>query len=116
MGQISRKEVFDFLSKAETFIMISNNETFGMVYLEAMAMGCITIASRNGGVDGIIKNGINGYLSEQGNENDLANVINIIKKLNNKEKENMQMNAVKTAIEFSDSKVSDKYLDNIKEW
>lgn len=40
--------------------MISRNETFGVVYLEAMAAGCITIASRNVGYDGIIVDRVNG--------------------------------------------------------
>ena len=38
--------------------MISSSETFGLVYLEAMAAGCITIASRDEGFDGIIKDGV----------------------------------------------------------
>ena len=38
--------------------MISELETFGLVYIEAMAAGCITIASRNEGFDGIIKDGV----------------------------------------------------------
>ena len=42
--------------------MISQGEAFGLVYLEAMARGCITIASRGEGFDGIIKDGINGFL------------------------------------------------------
>ncbi len=34
--------------------MISKNETCGLVYIEAMAVGCIMIASKNEGFDGII--------------------------------------------------------------
>ena len=37
--------------------MVSDNETFGMVYIEAMLAGCVTIASKAGGVDGVIIDG-----------------------------------------------------------
>lgn len=37
------------------FTLISDDETYGMVYIEAMLQGCLTIASRKGGFDGIMK-------------------------------------------------------------
>jgi len=39
--------------------MISTDEIFGLAYLEAMAASCITIASKDGGVYGIIVDGKN---------------------------------------------------------
>ncbi len=64
LGQISRSEVLEKMREADIFILPSKNETFGMVYLEAMASGCITVCSRNDGIDGIIKDGVNGFLCE----------------------------------------------------
>lgn len=46
---------------SDCFIMISKNEAFGLVYLEAMSAGCITIASRGEGFDGVIIHGVNGF-------------------------------------------------------
>ena len=63
------------LKQHDVFIMISKNETFGLVYLEAMAVGCITIASRQEGFDGIIKHGYNGFLCEAGNQEELEKLI-----------------------------------------
>jgi len=34
--------------------MVSAPETFGLVYLEAMAKGCIVIGTKNWGIDGIV--------------------------------------------------------------
>lgn len=116
LGQVDRKDVFKIMEESECFVMISNNETFGMVYIEAMAMGCITIASTGGGVDGIIKNNKNGFLSPQGDELELAKVLNKIKTLPESKKKNIQEEAIKSAIAFSDSKISEKYLENIKKW
>ena len=50
-----------FWTMLNVWIMISKNETFGLVYLEAMARGCITIGSRNQGIDGVINHGVNGF-------------------------------------------------------
>ena len=52
------------MRESDIFILPSRNETFGMVYMEAMASGCITVCSKNDGVDGIIRDGINGFLCE----------------------------------------------------
>lgn len=60
--------------------MISTNEIFGLVYLEAMAASCLTIASKNGGVDGIIKCEKNGFLCEEGNDKELHSILNRITK------------------------------------
>ena len=55
--------------------MISKEETFGLVYLEAMSMGCITIASKNEGMEGIIIDGENGFLCTAGDDDELASII-----------------------------------------
>ena len=50
-GQIPRDEVFELMKKCFCFTMVSEKETFGMVYIEAMLAGCVTVASKDGGVD-----------------------------------------------------------------
>lgn len=49
-GQLPRNKVYEMMKKSYCFIMVSDNETFGMVYIEAMLAGCITIASKAGRV------------------------------------------------------------------
>ena len=67
LGQIDRNKLQKLMRERQVFVLISKHETFGLVYLEAMLQGCIVIASRFGGVDGIIKDGENGFLCEEGN-------------------------------------------------
>ena len=113
-GRISREKIIKHLKEADVFVMISRNEVFGLVYLEAMALGCITIAAREEGFDGIIIDGLNGFLCEAGNEVELLSIINKIRQMSNDELICISNNAVKTANDFSDSSVAKKYLESIQ--
>ena len=62
LGQRSNEEVHKLMQKSKIFILPSINEGFGIVYAEAMKNGCITIGTKNEGIDGFIKDGINGFL------------------------------------------------------
>ena len=42
--------------------MSSKPEGFGIVYLEAMAAGCVTIGTEGQGIADIIEHGVNGFL------------------------------------------------------
>ena len=61
-GQISNEKAHKLLSNSNIFILPSSPEGFGIVYVEAMYNGCITIGTKNEGIDGFIKNGENGFL------------------------------------------------------
>ncbi len=112
-GRIPRDEVQNKLRESDCFVMISENEVFGLAYLEAMAAGCITVASLGGGVDGIIESEKNGYLSEQGNSEKLGELLNKIYSLSSTDVERIRENAAETVRAFTDSKVAEKYLQDI---
>lgn len=112
-GFVKREEVPNFLEKAQCFIMISEEETFGLVYLEAMSMGCITIASRNEGMEGIIQDGINGFLCKAGDENELAQILDKINGLPQNTLDSISQHAIETARRLTDSKVAEDYLKHI---
>lgn len=113
VGQVPHDEVVKYMQEAECFIMISRNETFGLVYLEAMGAGCITIASTDGGMRGIIKDGVNGFLCNPGDSENLKSIIEKINKLSPEERLSISNNARKTAEEFTEKKVADYYINNI---
>ena len=71
------------------------------------------IASKFGGVDGIIRDGENGFLCEEGNEQELIHIFNRINGLTKEEKQKLSQNAVTTAKRFSESDVAKRYLENI---
>lgn len=113
LGQIDREKIISLYDQSDCFVMISDHEVFGLVYLEAMSRGCITIAGNNGGMEGIIKSGENGFLCTPGNVEELVSIINMINKMSAEEKKIISENARQTASEFSDWNAAKLYLKNI---
>lgn len=115
-GRIPRNEVVEKLDKADVFILVSRNEVFGLVYIEAMARGCIVIASRREGMEGIIEDGVNGFFCEAGDSTELANVIRRIQSLTNKERASISAKAYATACLLTDERVAKDYIDTVLEY
>ena len=107
-GQIPHEEVLKKMRESDIFILPSVKETFGMVYLEAMASGCITVCTENDGIDGIIKDGINGFTTTPEKvEETLIKIINL------EDKNSVLENSFNTISEYSAQKAADNYLKNI---
>lgn len=105
LGQISHEKVLEKMRESDIFILPSVNETFGMVYLEAMASGCITVCSKNDGIDGIIVDGKNGFLCES--------VDSVLEKiLNSEDKNKILENTYKTICCYTQKEMAENYLNN----
>lgn len=115
LGFISREEVLIEMERSHIFAMVSSNETFGLVYLEAMAKGCITIGSKEEGIDGVIRDGENGFLCETKNVKELS--LKILKIINMRLKEKLLIldNTVNTAELYTQKKLSENYLEMISD-
>ncbi|MFW6015620.1 MAG: glycosyltransferase family 4 protein [bacterium] len=114
LGKLSRENVFNAMRNSDIFIMISEKETFGLVYLEAMASGCIVIASKNEGIDGVIMDGYNGFLIPAGDEVALAKILLKVNNMSNEERRQIKINAYETANKMTDKRMAQIYLENIK--
>lgn len=114
LGKIPRQEIVKILDDTDIFVMISRGEIFGLVYLEAMARGCITIASRNEGMEGIIIDGVNGFLCEAGNENELAAIITKIRNLTPAERLRISLKGRETALAYTDVNVAKSYIGSVQ--
>ena len=111
-GQLDNSDVIKKMNSSGIFILPSINETFGMVYLEAMASGCITVGIKNDGIDGIIKNGENGFLINP-TKDDIKNILLKIKNLPDKELQMILQNCYNTVNNYKSLDCADRYLKNI---
>lgn len=111
-GRLDKKEVLLKMSDSDIFVLPSVNETFGMVYLEAMARGCITVCTKDDGIDGIIKDGVNGFLTYPNSES-IKEVLLKIKALSQEELKSLSINSFHTIKNYTSSNVCNDYLQQI---
>lgn len=111
-GHLPHDEVLVKMRESDVFVLPSVGETFGMVYLEAMASGCLTVCTKSDGIDGIIKNGENGFLTEPTVENIRETLLNI-KRLDDKKLEALSINSFSTICEYASTKTATHYLQQI---
>ena len=112
-GQLSRDDAQKIIAMADCFVMVSSREAFGLVYVEAMAKGCITIATKGQGIDGIIIDGENGFLCPAKNVEALVDIINHIMGLSSFALRSISEKAITTANNLSDRKVAQNYINTI---
>ena len=111
-GNIPNKEVLINLRLSDLFVLLSTGETFGISYLEAAARANIVVATKNDGIDGIIKENENGFTCEV-DETALAELIDKIMLMSREEKRVMLLTMRKFLLENDDKEVSRKYLEKI---
>lgn len=75
-GNLYHQEVLDKLKSCDIFILPSKNETFGLVYLEAIASGCLVVGVENEGISGILKDNENGFLAGSSSTTSVKEKIN----------------------------------------
>lgn len=112
-GKVSRDEIQIALNGIDVFVMVSKPEAFGLVYVEAMGKGCITIGTIGQGIDGIIKNNENGFLCEARNIEELKSLFEQINLMSYEDKILMANRALETASSLTDRKVAISYLEKI---
>ncbi|VAX15913.1 hypothetical protein MNBD_NITROSPINAE04-1194 [hydrothermal vent metagenome] len=92
-----RTDIDALYRKADMMVLLSRKEPFGLVALEAMASGCVPIASDDGGMAEIITNGVNGWLVAGSNKEAVTKVVMEAFSLRGSEKwERMQQAARET--------------------
>lgn len=122
LGPKSHEDLKNIYASADIFVAPSitakdgDKEGFGLVILEAMASGLPVVGSNSGGIPTIIKDGINGFLTEEKNSMDISEKINIL--LNNPNLyEKMCIAAINSAQQYDYKVIAEKYrmiLEKIK--
>lgn len=106
LGHKDHADCLKAMKNSDVFVMPSAPETFGLVYLEAMASGCIVIGSNGWGIDGIVKNNENGYLVEPRSVSDLLRTIESIFE---QPQAHILSNSMQTIKEFTTDKAIKNY-------
>jgi len=107
LGQI--RQVPEFLRGLDIFVLPSLHEALGLVLLESMAAGIITIAARNSAQQEVVQDGSTGFLFETSNAEDLVRVIEKVIELSNKKQ--IIENAKKQLVEqYSIERMSEAIL------
>jgi len=75
LGKVDHNKLPKYYSISDAFLMLSEMEGQGITVLEAMACECIVIANNVGGITHSIKNGENGFLIDNNNEENLKSTI-----------------------------------------
>lgn len=70
-----RDDVRPFLWQTAVFVLPSHLEALPLSLLEAMAAGCPPVASRVGGIPGVVENGVTGLLVSPGDDAALATAL-----------------------------------------
>jgi len=74
VGQLEYNNAMREIACADIFSMPSYKEGFGMVYIEGMALGVPVIGCQGQGIADVIEDGVNGFLVEPQNSDDLTKV------------------------------------------
>ncbi len=113
LGNISKKEVANWLSSSDLFILNSSYEGLPHIVLEAMENSCPVIASRVGGTPEIVKDKENGLLFEYNNVDELMEKIELLEE-NKDLSDKLVANGKKFTKEFADvEKMVYKYIEII---
>lgn len=112
VGRKQNLEVLEIMRNSDIFVLPSVNETFGMVFLEAMGCGCITVGTKQDGIDGIIKDEFNGLLTKP-TVVDIKNTIQKIINVDDNSIKSLLQNCYNTVNSYKSADCAEKYLNNI---
>lgn len=74
----SHGDLIKSIKSATMLVLPSKRENFGIVPLESMRCGTAVISTKTDGPKDYIQNGVNGFLTETGDETELANKIQLL--------------------------------------
>ena len=74
-GRQPQERLAEWYSRMDIVLMPSRSEGFGLTAIEAMANGCVVVASRTGGLPEVVRDGEVGLLHEPGSVDDMVDKI-----------------------------------------
>jgi len=114
LGFRNRKELLELYNLANLFALASYSEGLPRVLIEAMACGCIPIATDVGDVAAVVVDGVNGFIVNPGDYEEFAERIKETLSLAQEKTKLIQTRARRTVkYDFDSRKVIKKMFDSI---
>lgn len=110
LGEMNNEDVLHYMKNCHIFLLPSWDEAFGVVYIEAMSQGMITVGSEGEGISEIIKDGWNGFLVKPRNINSIKVKLDYII-CHLKEMYKVRVNAYQTSLKFTWDNNAREYLN-----
>lgn len=108
-------DISEYYAASDIFVFPTRYEPFGLVITEAMASGVAVITSRNAGAAELMSDGHDGVLlNDSTNQDEIAERINLLAE-DEKLREQIGINARKTAEKYSWDEVAKRTMDVYKE-
>lgn len=99
-GKVPNEDIPDYLRAADAFLFSSKSETQGIVILEAMAAGVPIVAVRASGVEDIVMDGENGFLTAEKEAEWAGRILAVME--DGKVRERVRENAERTAGQYTE--------------
>ncbi len=108
-----REDVYDLIYLSNIFCITSKEEGLCTSVIDALNCGKPVVATKAGGIPELVEDNHNGYLCEIGNFNEIAKKILNLFNDNNKAAF-FSKNAIEKGKKFSDTEMTEKYIDLYK--
>ena len=114
LGAVSYEDLPEVYRRMDVFVFPTmKNESLGLVGLEAMASSVPVISSRIGAPGEYVKDGVNGFLFETGNVNDLADILQKFIRMGEEKRLVLRKNAYVTAKCYESETVNDGLYEKL---
>lgn len=114
-GHVDNDVVLSHMNSSNLYVMVSAPESFGLSYIEAMSQGCVVIGHKGWGIDGLIKDGRDGFLVSNSSYRYLLDKLTHYLFLPQEQKTMMHDRAYQLALENSREKCASNYKKYIEE-
>ena len=111
-----RDDIPSLMAKADAFCLPSIWEGLPVTLLEALAVGCIPICSPVGGIVDVVKNGINGFLSNSSSENDYYLIVKEFIKFPSDKLLTIRNNCIESFKPYHISRTVDNYIQLYRQY